>query len=460
MKILITGATGLVGKELGKTLAEKGHQLVVISRNKEKAVKELPFLCQVVEGDLVHQIVSLPSDIQGVFHLMGENVSARRWNEDVKKDILNSRVQSTENLIQSLKTAPEFFISASAVGYYGNRPQELLTEESSPDESFLSQVCQQWEKSVFTSNQKFPQTRIACLRLGVVLSQQGGALEKMLYPFKLGVGGALGDGTQFMSWIHINDLVSMFNYILEKQLSGIFNAVAPESVDNLTFSKSLVKSLQRPLGPSVPKKALELIFGEMATVILADQKVSTEKIEKLGFRFQFSNLESAFKDLLAPMKKTDEFLVSEQFIPMKKEELFPFFSEAKNLEVITPQTLSFKIKKASTEKIQKGTLIDYVLKIHGIPVVWRTLIEEWDPSNCFVDTQLKGPYSLWHHTHEFIEVPGGTLMRDKVQFRLPMGYLGWLGGRAFVKSDVNKIFSYRREKIYEMFVKPNYRYDE
>lgn len=456
MKILITGATGLVGKELGKLLSEKGHQIVVVSRNKEKAIKELPFYCQVIEGDLVHQEVKLPADIQFVFHLMGENVSAKRWNDKVKSEILKSRVDSTQNLIQSLKEAPQMFISASAIGYYGHRPKEILTEQSSADKSFLSQVCQSWEDSVLSINKKFPETQVACLRLGVVLSQMGGALEKMLFPFKLGVGGALGDGSHFMSWIHIKDLVHMFHFVLEKRLSGFFNAVAPESVDNLTFSKNLAAGLQRSLGPSVPKKALELMFGEMASVVLADQNVSAGKIQSAGFQFEYKTIESAFSDLLEPMKKTNEFLVSEQFIPMKQEELFPFFAEAKNLEVLTPQTLSFKIKTMSTAKIQKGTLIDYVLKIHGVPVGWRTLIEEWNPSQSFVDTQLKGPYSLWHHTHEFIKVPGGTLMRDKVQFRLPLGYLGWIGGRAFVKSDVNKIFSYRREKIYELFVKPNY----
>lgn len=455
MKILITGATGLVGKELGKVLVEKGHELVVVSRNKKKAIKEIPFACLVIEGDLVHQAVSLPEDIQGVFHLMGENVSAHRWNEDVKKEILKSRVLSTENLIKSFKTAPEFFISASAIGYYGNKPQETLTEQSSSDESFLSQVCQQWESSVFSINQKFSQTLTSCLRLGVVLSQNGGALEKMLFPFKMGLGGALGDGSQFMSWIHIQDLVRLFCYILENKSTGVFNAVAPESVTNLNFSKNLATILERPLGPAIPKKIIEWMFGEMAVVILADQNVSSEKVQKLGFHFQFGNLETALKDILSLQKKTDELLISEQFVPLKKEELFPFFAEAKNLEVITPDTLNFKIKKLSTEKIEQGTLIDYILKIHGVPVLWKTLIEEWNPSHKFVDRQLQGPYSLWHHTHEFLDVPGGTLMRDQVHFRLPMGYLGWLGGRAWVKSDVQKIFSYRREKIYELFVKPN-----
>lgn len=455
MKILITGATGLVGKELGKILASKGHQLVVISRNKEKAQKELPFLCQVVEGDLVENPVTLPSDIQGVFHLLGENVSARRWNEEVKNEILSSRVQSTENLIQSLKTAPEFFISASAVGYYGNRPNELLTEQSSPDESFLSQVCQQWEKSVFSLNDKFSQTKVSCLRLGVVLSQAGGALEKMLYPFKAGIGGALGDGSQFMSWIHIKDLVRLFTFIQEKSLSGVFNAAAPSAIENLYFSKALAISIKRPLGPAIPRKVIELMFGEMATVILADQKVSSDKLQKLGFQFHFANLELAFNNIFVNQEKSDEFLVAEQFVPLKKEDLFPFFAEAKNLEAITPSSLNFKIKSVSTEKMQKGTLIDYVLKIHGVPVSWKTLIEDWNPSQSFTDTQLKGPYSLWHHTHEFLDVPGGTLMCDKVHFRIPFGYIGWLAGRAFVMSDVRKIFSYRRKKIYDLFVKPN-----
>lgn len=298
MKILITGATGLIGKELGKLLVAKGHEIVVVSRSKEKALKELPFLCEVIEGDLVKGSINISEPIEGVFHLLGESVAGNRWNEAVKRQILESRVQGTKNLIASLKQEPSFFISASAIGFYGDQPGLELTELSPPDESFLSQVCQAWEESVLQLHQRFSRTLIATVRIGLVLSPKGGALEKMLLPFKLGLGGPLGSGKHIMSWIHIQDLVSIFVYIMEKNLRGVFNGVAPKAVTNKEFSKTLAHTLNRPLGPSVPQWVLKLSFGEIANVLLADQKVSSQKIQNAGFQFQFTDLDQALEDLL------------------------------------------------------------------------------------------------------------------------------------------------------------------
>lgn len=453
MKILLTGATGLVGKELGKSLVAKGHELVVISRSKEKASKEIPFPCQVIEADLVASALNEKIKVDGVFHLLGESVAGKRWNKEIKNEILVSRTQSTKNLIESLADAPSFLISASAIGYYGDRPGEDLTEESSPDSSYLSKVCQEWEKAVFQAKIKFPNTQVSVIRIGVVLAEKGGALDKMLFPFKAGLGGALASGKQMMSWIHLQDLVHILEFIQEKKLSGIFNGVAPESNTNLNFSRQLADTLQRPLGPAIPEFAIRLLFGEVAQVVISDQKVNCKKLLSLGFNYTFKTLKSAFDDVLKNQKKSDEYFISEQFIPLQRSELYPFFSEAKNLEEITPDSLSFKIKNVSTAKIEKGTLIDYDLKIHGIPAGWKTLIEEWQPLERFVDTQLKGPYKLWHHTHEFVELANGTLMRDKVRFQLPFGFLGWVVANQFVKADVKKIFNYRRNKIYDLFVK-------
>jgi ligand-binding SRPBCC domain-containing protein len=185
----------------------------------------------------------------------------------------------------------------------------------------------------------------------------------------------------------------------------------------------------------------------MSQMILGGQRVRPAQALESGFVFQFPTLEDALGDL-AP---GDEVFESLQWIPKKVEEVFPFFSEAKNLETLTPELLQFKIVAQSTPEIQEGTLIDYQLKVHGIPMHWRTRIEEWKPGVQFVDTQLKGPYSRWHHNHRFESLQGGTLLSDRVLYRLPGGGMGSLMAGSKVRSDVRQIFEYRREKIEKLF---------
>ena len=450
MKILMTGATGLIGQKLGMALVQEGHSLTVISRSARRAKSDLPFPCEVVEGDLTASSVKLSHSFDVVIHLLGESV-AHRWTSEKKKLILDSRVQSMRHLLDSLSEAPQMILSANAVGIYGDRGLELLTEESAPGSGFLAEICVQWQDELLKAREKFRKTKLASLRVGVVLSRDGGALPEMLFPFRVGVGGVIGGGNQILSWIHLDDLVKMFCFVIDQKLEGAFNAVAPHPVSNREFSKSLAHGLGRPLGPPVPAFVMKLIFGEMAQVILASQNVSSSKISKLGFRFQYETIDQAFSELLSYYASSGEVLESEQFVPLKKNEIFDFFSEAKNLEALTPETLSFHIKKMSTVQVQEGTLIDYKLQVHGIPMGWRTLISEWKPDSHFVDLQLKGPYKLWRHTHEFIDFAGGTLLRDRVQFKLPAGYLGWLVAGFFVKSDVKKIFAFRRKVISEKF---------
>lgn len=449
MKILITGATGLVGKELGKALFAKGHELIVVSRSREKAELELPFPCQIIECDLGKKPLTEKIQVDAVFHLMGETV-ASRWNEKIKKEIFDSRVLSTKNLNQSLLPDMQFYLSASGLGYYGGRTGETLTEQAGPDPSFLSKVCVAWEAAADEVLKVNPKIHVVKIRTGMVLAQKGGALEKMLLPFKAGIGGVLGTGRQFMSWIHIHDLVSMMIFAFEKKLNGPMNGCSPEPVTNRDFSATLAATVRRGLGPPVPKFALKLLFGEMADVILDDQKAIPRMAMDSGFVFKFPDLKSALADVLVQQKGAQEFFFSEQYLPLKTNDLFSFFSEAKNLEEITPPSLKFHIKDVSAPVISKGVLINYRLKIHGIPFKWRTLIKEWEPNSKFVDTQLKGPYSLWVHSHEFFDWGPGTLMRDSVSFRLPFGFLGWIAAVGFVKSDVNKIFAFRRRKVVEL----------
>lgn len=445
MKVLITGATGLIGKEIGKKLAEHGHEIFVVSRDVKKAQENLPFPCQIIAGDLNKGVLHDQRllEIEGVINLMGESVFGERWTEEKKERIFSSRVVATRNLVQSLPASLKVFVSGSAIGYYGDCKEGLVSEDHPAGADFLAKVCVEWEAEANKAH-----GRKVIIRTSIVLSNQGGALEQMLLPFKAGLGGSLGDGRQWMSWIHINDIVGLFVQALENPaMQGPVNGCSPNPVTNRDFSKSLASSLGKSLGPSVPLVAIKTVFGEMAGVILASLRCSAERAQSLGYQFQFANIEEALNDLCAPLKDGEEVFYSEQFIPLPPEQVFKFFQDAHNLEDITPPTLNFKIRGMSTERVQQGTLIDYDLKVHGVPLKWKTEIDEWQPPHRFVDNQLKGPYSLWHHTHEFRPFCGGTLMVDRVRYRLPLGFVGRLLGGSFVKGDVAKIFKFRRQFV-------------
>ncbi|MDH4468243.1 MAG: TIGR01777 family oxidoreductase [Bacteriovoracaceae bacterium] len=460
MKILVTGITGLVGKELGKKLVTSGHEIVAITRDKYKAAMQLPFPCQIVEWDVEKN--EFPSEaLQGVntvIHLAGESVGAGRWSEKRKQEILESRQLGTKKLaaavekyVQSvggknLKT----FISASAIGIYGNCGDQEVDETTDPGIGFLAEVVKEWEKPIKELVSK--PIRTVSLRIGIVLSRQGGALEKMLPLFTLGFGGVAGNGHQWMSWIHMDDLVDIFVHsITSESVSGVYNAVAPTPSTNRDFSATLAASLLKRLFLPAPSFALKLGLGEMSTLVLEGQKVSSKKIASTGFQFHYPTLDVALKEICAPLANGDHEILAEQWIPQKPEEVFPFFSDEKNLETLTPAYLNFKVLKKSTPKLESGTLIDYGLSLHGIPLKWRSLIELWDPNSKFVDTQLKGPYKKWYHTHYFVPFAGGTLLRDVVHYRVPLGFLGNLFALPKIKSDIKKIFNYRRKMITDLF---------
>ncbi|MFS4460098.1 TIGR01777 family oxidoreductase [Bdellovibrio sp. HCB2-146] len=446
MKILITGATGLIGKEVGKVLAEKGHEIFVVARDKKRAISQLPFPCEIIEGDLGKGTLTDTrlNKIEAVINLMGESVVGERWTDKKKNAIRTSRVDGTRHLVQSLSQAPlKAFISGSAIGYYGDCGPDIVSEEHRAGTDFLAQICVDWENEAA----KAP-CRSVFIRTGVVLSRRGGALDKMLLPFRLGLGGAIGKGHQWMSWIHIKDIVGLFVMALENpKAQGAINGTAPRPATNKDFSQALASALRRRLGPPIPALAIKTVFGEAGTAILSSIRASAVKAEGLGYQFYFNDLEEAFENICAPLRNGEEIFYSEQFIPENPEEVFLYFRNAHNLEELTPPTLNFNIESISTPEIQQGTIINYRLKIHGVPVKWKTEIDEWQPPYKFVDNQVKGPYSLWHHTHEFRPYCGGTLMIDKVRYRLPMGALGWLCGLPWVRKEVDDIFNYRRQKI-------------
>lgn len=443
--VVITGATGFVGKELTLELLKRGYEIRVLTRNKLKAKKSLPLPVE------FHEALSpdLFENAHALIHLAGEPIAQRRWSEKVKAELLKSRTTYTQEIISSLSKAkypPQILIGTSAIGFYGDRANDLLIEESNPGDNFLSEICQKWENSYSEFK-----GRKAILRVGVVLGF-GGALEKMLPAFRFGVAGKLSNGKQWMSWIHIRDLVNMYVHALEKDISGTFNAVSPEPTTNAAFTRELASTLSRPAIFPIPAPALKILFGEMSSVLLASQNVSAKKILGTGFHFDFPKLSKALRNLLSPLGLTGAYVFQDvQWLKNPPAEIFPFFSEATNLEKITPPWLNFHIVKSSTPEISEGTLIDYKLKIKGLPARWKTLISNWEPGVRFVDEQLKGPYQTWHHTHDFVPMKGGTLMHDRVVYRMPFGILGDVVKMLVVENDIRTIFRYRSEIIDRTF---------
>jgi ligand-binding SRPBCC domain-containing protein len=231
-------------------------------------------------------------------------------------------------------------------------------------------------------------------------------------------------------------------------MAGVYNAVAPHPVTSADFARSLARALARPAYLPLPAAALRLVFGAMASLLLASQRVEPAAARRLGLGWRFPDLDAALRDLCSDLS---EVVDVEQWVPQPLEVVFPFYADAGNLERITPPFLRFRVLRSSTPTIGDGTLIDYRLRLRGLPVRWRTLIESWRPPRTFVDRQLRGPYRLWHHTHTFIPSGNGTLVRDRVRYRVPLGALGHLVAGRLVARDVEGIFAYRREATAAIF---------
>ncbi|HKP87101.1 MAG TPA: TIGR01777 family oxidoreductase [Blastocatellia bacterium] len=299
MKILVTGATGLIGRSLCRRLSADGHAVVGLSRSPEKArglaVREV-LKWEPQSGPPSRQAFV---GVDAVVHLAGEPIAARRWTEEQKKRIRDSRVVATRNLVNGLRSMESklpAFISGSAIGFYGDRGDEKLYEDSAAGRGFMSQVCQDWEAEAERASQLG--VRVVQVRTGVVLSREGGALQKMLTPFNLGLGGPIGSGRQWFSWIHIDDIVGVFRHALVSAVSGPVNATAPEPVTNADFTRELARALHRPAFLPVPRFGLQAVMGEMSEVLLGSQRVIPQAILKAGYEFSYPTLAPALADLL------------------------------------------------------------------------------------------------------------------------------------------------------------------
>jgi hypothetical protein len=298
-KILITGGTGFIGQELRAMLLREGNYITVITRNPKKYEDEAAKNQQFISWD--GNLVEAMEVSDAVIHLAGEGIFDQRWTDEVKERIYDSRIESTRKLVAAMEKAndkPEVFVSASASGIYGNRGDDVLTEsEPAEEEDFLAKVCIDWEAEAQKAS-AFG-VRVANPRIGIVLEKGGGALEKMIPPFRFFVGGPVGDGKQYMSWVHRTDLCRALMYPLKnKELTGPYNVNAPNPVDMNEFAQSLGSVMNRPVIFRVPGFALELVYGEGAKPIMDSIRMQPKALQVAGFDFHFEELEEALSDIL------------------------------------------------------------------------------------------------------------------------------------------------------------------
>lgn len=293
-KVIITGGTGLVGQRLTSLLKLKGFEVNILCRNPKKTNE---FKWDIDKAYIDERVFE---NTGAIIHLAGAGVADKRWTAARKQEIIDSRTKSSRLLYQYLaegKYTVHTFISASAVGYYGDRKSELLTEDAANGNGFLAEVCKVWEEEA----EKFSELHIAVskIRIGIVLSNEGGALPKLDFPIKFGIGAYIGDGKQFVPWIHVDDLCKMFIHLLNHpELSGVYNACAPDIKTNREMSETIAQVLHKPFIPfPAPAFILKTVMGEMATMLLMSNNCSSEKITKTGFTFQYPSLKVALENI-------------------------------------------------------------------------------------------------------------------------------------------------------------------
>lgn len=296
MKILITGGTGLIGRHLIPRLLELGHSVIVVTRSPEKARQQLDARVELWKG--LNERSTLDG-IDAVINLAGEPIADKRWTEEQKQRLCNSRWHITQKLVELFAAStqpPAVLISGSAAGYYGDLGEVVVTEEEPPHNEFTHKLCARWEQ--IACEAQSDHTRVCLLRTGVVLAPKGGILGKMAPPFKLGLGGPIGSGRQYLAWIHIDDMVNGIIWLLDNDLRGPYNMVSPYPVRNEQFAHALGHVLHRPAVLRAPATAVRLLMGESSVLVLGGQRALPKRLEESGFGFRWYDLEEALSDVL------------------------------------------------------------------------------------------------------------------------------------------------------------------
>lgn len=467
MRILVTGATGFVGRALILRLQRDGHAIRALVRSPRRARDLLGAEVELAPVD--EGLGPALAGCDAVVNLAGESVAEGRWTAARKRDLWDSRVALTQSLVAAIAAAPErprVLVSASAVGYYGDRGDEALTEASPPGRDYLAQMCQAWEAAAEAAREHG--VRVCCVRVSLVLGVGGGVFEKLRPIARAGLAGPLGSGAQWFPWIHLHDLVELFARALtDARFSGPIVGAAPEPVTNRSFTRALTRALGRWTFLPVPAWALRLALGEAASALLAGQRASSARASELDLQFNYPNLEAALADLCDPAaaprfeaadaapqspylrsRRATRALSQDAEIQAPLEGVAAFFSRAENLGPMTPAAATMTILTPRPIAGGEGAQVEYTLRVGPVRVRWVTEFEVWDLPRRFVDVQRRGPFAAWWHEHRFEASGAGTTrMADRVYYRTPFGPLGWIAERLFVRPQLREIFRFRAHAL-------------
>jgi uncharacterized protein (TIGR01777 family) len=455
-KIVVIGGTGFVGQEVGVALCRNGYQVILTSRKAQPDFPIYGYPCEWWQWNPETEEfpLQLLEQCDGIINLAGESVAEGMWTNAKKERLRYSRVNVTKRIAQAISTSthkPSVYIQASAVGYYGDRGETALNENSPPGTGFLSELSQDWEDA---SNEIAKAGVRRCLfRIGVVLGLGGGILEKLLPLYADGLGANLGGGKQWLSWIHIRDLASLMVRSLEDETySEVFNAVSPVPIRFSEFHHTLADKLKVMSPWGAPKIILKAALGQKSAIVLDSQRVYPNKALELGFTFSADSLNTCLTDLLG---ETDipglHHLMFRQWLAKDQATVWDFFSQVSNLDSLTPPEMKFKTSIPAPPELRVGARFDHKMKVHGLSISWQSLISSVNEGVCFVDKQTKGPYKHWTHNHNFSSLGDGTLVTDKLAFRLPFYRLssplvGWI-----IEKDIRKAFAYRQQQLAQKF---------
>ncbi len=470
MKVLLTGATGNIGRFTTSYLLGKGHSVTAMVRDPERALNLLGQGTHIIDySQGQDRLIQELENTDAVINLSGSPV-ATRWTKSRKQELRYSRIDITKKLVSAISSClkpPKMLISASAVGYYGNSGDKPLIESDKPGQGFLSQLCEDWEQAAMEAEQYG--TRVCTLRIGIVLSREAGFLKSVLPTFEMGIGAYIG-ANQFIPWIHIHDMVYIIGKCLENDdIKGPINCVAPSQITNKELSREIADIVGTKYLMPIHPSMLKPLLGQATDVLTNSQRVIPQKLESLGHVFKFPSITEALKEELTPecieitkclnsnsrtsAKKPD--IPSEgQYelharIPLRSPQgkVFEFFSSAANLGLLTPRWVDFRILEMP-DKMGVGSIIKYRIGLWFIGIKWTTKIIVWKPDDVFIDYQQSGPYSIWWHEHRIIPKSDGTVdMQDRVIYRLPFGALGRIAHRLLVRQTLLRIFRFRQSII-------------
>jgi hypothetical protein len=466
--IVVTGATGFIGRALVQRLLGLGHRVRALVRDQARARALLgPDVELLAAADLGAAI----ADADAAINLAGESIAGGRWTARRRRRITASRLDTTRALVAAIRARPTplpVLVSASAVGVYGDRGEAELTEEAAAGRGFAADLCRAWEAEAAAA--RGAARRVVCARLGVVLGRGGGALTALTRIARLGLGGPVAGGRQWLAWVHLDDAVGALVFALTAPLDGPVNVVAPAPVRQGDLARALGRHHRRPAVLPTPGLALRAALGEAATLVTASARVVPAELVRAGYRFGFPALDAALAELtadagvvIAPARgplpdatylarrRPTHVLCVRTRIERPLAEVFPFFAAAENLAVITPPAMGFEIQTPRPIAMGEGAVIDYRLRALGAPIRWRTVIERWTPGERFVDAQARGPYRAWWHEHSFAADGDATIMTDTVYYAAPLGPLGRLVNRLLIGDQLREIFGYRAAVIRQRF---------